>query len=107
MRIRLQDGLPYITASITYQGHSLQLENVLLDTGSVGTIFSTDRLLEIGLRYESDDFVHRIRGVGGSEFVFTKPVFDTTGRFGAITNQTVMPALFNIIITIYPFSASR
>jgi len=36
-----------------------------------------------------------------------KPVFDTTGRFEAITNQTVMPTLLNIIIAIYPFPASR
>lgn len=78
MRIRLQDGLPYITASITYGGQSLQLENVLLDTGSVGTIFSTDRLLTMGLRYEPDDFVHRIRGIGGSEFVFTKRIDQLT-----------------------------
>ena len=26
------------------------------------------------MTYEPDDFVHRIRGVGGSEFVFTKRV---------------------------------
>ena len=26
------------------------------------------------MAYELDDFVHRIRGVGGSEFVFTKRV---------------------------------
>jgi hypothetical protein len=31
-------------------------------------------LLTIGLTYEPDDRVHRIRGVGGAEFVFTKCV---------------------------------
>ena len=74
MKIRLRDGLPYVTASLAYQGQQLSFRNVLLDTGSVGAIFSTDRVLTIGLTYEPDDRVHRIRGVGGTEFVFTKRV---------------------------------
>ncbi|MEW5767527.1 MAG: retropepsin-like aspartic protease [bacterium] len=74
MRIQLRDGLPYITASIGYHGRQVQLQSVLLDTGSAGSIFSTDRLLDIGLQYEPDDLVHRIRGIGGAEFVFTKMV---------------------------------
>ena len=28
----------------------------------------------MGMQYEPDDMVHRIRGVGGTEFVFTKRV---------------------------------
>jgi hypothetical protein len=74
MKIRLRDGLPYVTASLTYQGQQLSFKNVLLDTGSAGAIFSTDRVLTIGLTYKPDDMVHRIRGVGGTEFVFTKRV---------------------------------
>ena len=74
MRIRLQDGLPYVTATLTYRGQQMSFRNVLLDTGSAGVIFSTDRILTIGLTYEPEDMVHRIRGVGGTEFVFTKRV---------------------------------
>jgi hypothetical protein len=74
MKIHLRDGLPYVTASLTYQGQQLSFRNVLLDTGSAGAIFSTDRVLTIGLMYEPDDRVQRIRGVGGTEFVFTKRV---------------------------------
>ena len=74
MKIRLRDGLPYIMASISHHGQQLTFENVLLDTGSVGTIFPTDKVLAIGLQYEADDTVHRIRGVGGAEFVFAKRV---------------------------------
>ncbi|MFH0926453.1 MAG: retropepsin-like aspartic protease [bacterium] len=46
----------------------------LIDTGSGGTIFSIDKVLEIGLQIEVDDIIHRIRGVGGAEFIFTKKV---------------------------------
>ena len=74
MNIRVRDGLPYVAATLMYRGRQLELENVLLDTGSAGTIFSTDKLLSIGLGYDADDMVRRIRGVGGAEFVFSKLV---------------------------------
>jgi hypothetical protein len=38
----------------------------------IGTLFSVDHLTNIGLQYEPNDQVHRIRGVGGTEFMFTK-----------------------------------
>jgi hypothetical protein len=72
MKIRINNGLPYISAILEYRGQRVTLKNVLLDTGSAGSIFSTDKIAVVGLTYEPDDFVHRIRGVGGSEFVFTK-----------------------------------
>lgn len=74
MNLRLRDGLPFVTAVISYQGRQIQLENVLLDTGSAGTVFAVDRVLTIGLQIEPNDEIHRIRGVGGSEFVFQKIV---------------------------------
>lgn len=74
MNIRLQDELPFVAITLTYRGQSIKFENVLLDTGSAGTIFSTDKLAPIGLWYETDDMVHRIRGVGGAEFVFSKQI---------------------------------
>ena len=74
MKIRVEDGLPYITASLTYRGQSLQIEKALLDTGSAGTVLSADRVLDIGLQYEMSDIVHRIRGVGGAEFVYSKQI---------------------------------
>lgn len=74
MKIRIKDGLPFVRMLLVYHGQALALENVLVDTGSAGTAFSTDRLLMIGLWYEMDDIAHRIRGVGGSEFVFTKRI---------------------------------
>lgn len=74
MKIRLVYGLPFVNAIITHYKHELMLDNVLLDTGSAGSIWAADRLAEIGLTYSPDDQVHRIRGVGGAEFVFTKSV---------------------------------
>ncbi|HNT76176.1 MAG TPA: retropepsin-like aspartic protease [Anaerolineae bacterium] len=74
MEIKLRGGLPYISARIVYHGQTIELDDVLLDTGSAGTIFATDKLAAIGLCLELHDTIHRIRGVGGSEFAFTKHV---------------------------------
>jgi len=74
MKIRMQNGLPYVQVSLTHHNQHKTLDNVVLDTGSAGTVFSADALLNIGLQLEYDDVVREIRGVGGSEFVFSKRV---------------------------------
>ena len=72
VKIEIREGLPFITILITYGAKRLALKHVLLDTGSYSTIVSTDRLHELGLIYEPNDQIHQVRGVGGTEFVFTK-----------------------------------
>jgi hypothetical protein len=72
MKIRRAHGLAYVEAGVTFRGQSLHLPNIILDTGSASTIFAADRMLEIGVAPEPADAVRRIRGVGGTEFVFTK-----------------------------------
>ncbi len=74
MNIRLQYGLPFVTVTLRFRGQSLVFNNVLLDTGSASTIFPIEKVLTIGIYPESDDLIHRIRGVGGTEFVFSKRV---------------------------------
>lgn len=74
MMIRIQDGLPYVAMTLLYRDQQLELPKVLLDTGSAGTVFPADKVLTIGLQYEANDTVQRIRGVGGAEFVFSKQV---------------------------------
>ncbi len=78
MKFRLEKGLPFVVAMLTFRGQRLTLGNVLLDTGSSGTVFSTDRVLEIGLKFERNDMLHRVRGVGGTEYVFTKQIEQLT-----------------------------
>jgi hypothetical protein len=74
MNIQVRDGLPYITVTLLYGGRQLELANVLLDTGSAGTLFAADQVLAVGLQYEAYDPVQRIRGIGGAEFVFVKRI---------------------------------
>jgi hypothetical protein len=72
MNIQVRDGLPYVTVTLLYGGRQLELANVLLDTGSTGTLFAADQVVAVGLQYEADDPVQRIRGIGGAEFVTTR-----------------------------------
>lgn len=72
MKIRLGHGLAYVEATLSFRGRNLRVGDVILDTGSAGTIFSVDRLLEVGIVPEGGDALQRIRGIGGTEFVFMK-----------------------------------
>lgn len=72
MKIRLERGLAYVEVVLTFRGRSLLLRDTILDTGSASTIFSADRLLEIGVVPDPADALHRLRGVGGTEYAFTK-----------------------------------
>ncbi len=72
MKIRIEGGLLYVTAELVYQGQKLTLQDVILDTGSAATLFSVDESVKLGLVPEPGDPIRRVRGVGGSEFVFSK-----------------------------------
>jgi hypothetical protein len=74
MRIQVRNGLPYVTVTLLYRGQQRDLAHVLFDTGSAGTLFAADQVLAVGLQYEADDLVQRIRGGGGAEFVFIKRI---------------------------------
>jgi hypothetical protein len=72
MKIRLAHGLAYVEVVLTFRGRSLSILDTILDTGSASTIFSADRLLEIGVAPEPADALRRLRGIGGTEYAFTK-----------------------------------
>lgn len=72
MKVRLEGGLLYVTAELTFKDQTLSLSEVILDTGSAATVFSSDEVSRLGLVPEPRDPVRRIRGVGGSEFVYSK-----------------------------------
>jgi len=74
MKIRIEDGLPFVSISISFQQQQLELNNVIIDTGSAGTILKYDSVKSIGINQEADDEIHRICGVGGKEFVFAKRI---------------------------------
>ena len=74
MNYQVFNGLPFVHVYLTYKGKQIRVENVLIDTGSYGTIFNSDILLEIGIKPEIDDVIDTISGVGGIEFVIKKKI---------------------------------
>lgn len=72
MKIRIQYGLPFVEIEVTFRGKKLILDNILLDTGSAGTIFNANVVEKIGVAPEENDMVDTIRGVGGVEYVYVK-----------------------------------
>jgi hypothetical protein len=72
MNIELKYGLPFVEVMICYRERELHLKNVLLDTGSAGTVFSADVVDCIGVQVEPGDTLNKIRGVGGIEIVYSK-----------------------------------
>jgi hypothetical protein len=85
MKIDIIYGLPFVSVTICYRNKVLLLKRVLLDTGSAGTVFNADVVDEIGVRVEPEDFLNKIRGVGGIEVVYSKR-FDFV-RIGEISME--------------------
>ncbi|SDD30025.1 Aspartyl protease [Paenibacillus sp. CF095] len=78
MKISEFYGLPFISIKLEFRGEVLQLEKVLLDTGSASTLLNADAVREVGMVPEEDDLVDIIRGVGGIEYVYTKSLDSIT-----------------------------
>ncbi|MEK3778771.1 MULTISPECIES: retropepsin-like aspartic protease [unclassified Paenibacillus] len=78
MKISEIYGLPFISIKLEFRGEVLQLEKVLLDTGSASTLLNADAVREVGMVPEEDDLVDIIRGVGGIEYVYTKSLDSIT-----------------------------
>lgn len=74
MQLMIQEQLPFITLTVTYRNETIDVPQVLLDTGSAGTILSADWMIKLGIEPEPSDILHTIRGVGGTEVVFTRRV---------------------------------
>ena len=74
MQLILRDSLPFVSISVEYRGKSVTLPEVLIDTGSARTILAADVVAQIGITPAPDDVLYAIRGVGGSEVVFSRIV---------------------------------
>lgn len=72
MQLHLKHDLPFTAVEVVYQGTSIEIQNVLVDTGSASTIFSVDALAALNVAPLPSDTLHMIRGVGGSEVVFMR-----------------------------------
>jgi hypothetical protein len=73
-QLSLKDDLPFTTVTISYRGTQLDIQYILVDTGSATTILAADIVASIHIVPLPEDILHTIRGVGGTEVVFTRHV---------------------------------
>jgi len=74
MKLTLVDNLPFSQITVAYRGVTTTIDNILIDTGSATTILAADKLIAVRITPEPSDTLHTIRGVGGTEVVFTRQV---------------------------------
>ncbi|MBW9154370.1 TIGR02281 family clan AA aspartic protease [Clostridium estertheticum] len=74
VNLQFKYGLPFCSIKLTYKGNEMILDDILIDTGSGGTVLKMDKVEEIGITIEDDDTIETISGIGGSEFVYKKYV---------------------------------
>lgn len=72
--IKLKYGLPFCSIDIKHKGRILTLDNILIDTGSGGTILKMDEVEKIDISIDVTDSIESIQGVGGNEFVYKKVI---------------------------------
>lgn len=65
-------GFHFAVLKLIYK--EMLIEDIILDTGSGGTVFKMDKVEEIGITIEDEDTIETISGIGGSEFVYKKEV---------------------------------
>ena len=74
MQLTLKDELAFARVTVSYRGAQVDIDDVLVDTGSATTILAARAVASIGIVPELDDTLYTIRGVGGTEAVFTRRV---------------------------------
>ena len=74
MQLTLQDDLPFVRVTLAYRGKTVNVDQVLLDTGSASSIFAARVVAPIDILPEMTDTVYTVRGIGGTEAVFTRQI---------------------------------
>lgn len=74
MRLELRESLLFVPVTLVYRGARLEIDDLLVDTGSASTLLSIDAVAPLGIYPETTDNIRRIRGVGGVDYVFSRPV---------------------------------
>lgn len=74
MQLTFRHDLVFVTATLTYAGVSIEIANILVDTGAASTVINADLAADAGVYVSPTDTLRRLRGVGGHEHVFTRHV---------------------------------
>ena len=74
MDVYQYDGLICTDIKITYKDKEKVLNNIVIDTGAVQTIFNSNFVEDIGLFPDENDVIGTTRGIGGEIKFFHKVI---------------------------------
>ncbi len=74
MKLESKYNLPFTSATLRHEGKSIDLHPVLVDTGSSSTVLLADVVEAVGISPRPDDILNKLRGIGGTEVVYTRVV---------------------------------
>jgi predicted aspartyl protease len=72
VQLTFRHDLAFVTATLTYSRVSIEVANMVVDTGAATTVINADLAAEAGVYVSPTDRLRRLRGVGGHEHVFTR-----------------------------------
>lgn len=72
MQLTFRYDVAFVTATLTYSGVSVEIADVLVDTGAASSIVNADLAADAGVYVSPTDTLRRLRGVGGHEHVFSR-----------------------------------
>jgi predicted aspartyl protease len=85
-QIKLIEELPFVAVKLTANNLTVDVEQVLIDTGSAESVFQTDIVAKIGVTPSSDDPIVIMEDIGSEEAVLRKTIQSI-----AIENMIVQP----------------
>jgi predicted aspartyl protease len=74
MRLELRGELPFVTVTIGHGGTTVEVPDVLVDTGSASTLLNAEVAASLGIVPEPHDRLRTLCGIGGREVVFVRCV---------------------------------
>ena len=89
MKIKWQNGLPFMSVKIEVEGSVIQFNNTLIDTGAASSLFSIEKVFEHGFTIQDTDIVCEMVGIGGSEYVIQRSISGLMVANHQVENPTV------------------
>jgi len=74
MQLHLKYDLPCVTVSLRYEGHAVEIPDVVVDTGSGATLIAAEFAAQAGILPLPQDRLRNVQGIGGIEAVFIRQV---------------------------------
>ena len=74
MQLTSRHELAFVTGTLTYRGTTVEIPDVLVDTGAASTVLNAELAADAGIYLAPSDLLRRLRGVGGHEHVFLRQV---------------------------------